>query len=52
MGNKLRKYKKCVSCMIVINKSAGRNPYLCRNCERDLMGDGFENSLIYNQFYG
>tara|TARA_Y100000310_G_C20524470_1_gene735303 strand:+ start:648 stop:806 length:159 start_codon:yes stop_codon:yes gene_type:complete len=51
MGNKLRRHKKCVGCMIFINKSANRNPYLCRDCEKELKKMDVGVPLIYNSFY-
>lgn len=29
------KYRKCVTCMSPVMKSAHANPYMCRDCERE-----------------
>ena len=32
----MKKYRKCISCLDLIIKSAKTNPYICRDCEKEL----------------
>ncbi len=43
-------HKRCVSCGLVIIKSALSDPYMCRGCERMMEGTGFTQYSMLHKF--